>query len=46
MEREVVLMESSGSDETAHEVVLGGVGDAGIDKVAWTGRAGDPGGGD
>ena len=45
-EQPSALMESSGSDETAHEVVLGGVGDAGIDKVARTGRAGDPGGGD
>ena len=40
------LLEPIGCDETAHEVVLGGVGDADVDEVARTGRAGGPGGGD
>ena len=40
------LIETSGRDETAHEVVLGGVADADVDKVAGGGRSGDPGGGD
>ena len=40
------LVDAVGRDEAAHEVVLGGVGDADVDEVARAGRAGDPGGGD
>jgi hypothetical protein len=40
------LFAAGGSGETAHEVVLGGVGDADVDEVAGVGPAGGPGGGD
>ena len=40
------LFEAGGRYETAHEVVLGGVGDAYVDEVARARRPGGPGGGD
>lgn len=40
------LIEAGGRHETAHEVVLAGVGDADVDEVAGARRPGGPGGGD